>query len=191
MSIIRRAFKLSLATALTVTFFGGNIAFPAEPKAARKYPIPEYGTLELNVPTSWKDKAHKLQEKMPPTIIFNPATGDDFQITVTVMWSKKGEKGFNSPDKVRAMIEKDGQKLLSKTVETKITLQEIKGASSTGYYFLITDKAPEPGEYRYMTRGGIGIGNLLLSATILHRVKDSESVKEALSMLREARQVLK
>jgi hypothetical protein len=191
MSIIRKVFKLALATALTVTIFGGNIALSAEPKAVRKYPIPEYGTLELNVPASWKDKAHKPQEKIPPTIIFNPATGDDFQITVTVMWSKKGEKGFNSPDKVRAMIEKDGQKLLSKTVETKIALQEIKGASSTGYYFFITDKAPEPGEYRYMTRGGIGVGNLLLSATILHRVKDSESVKEALSMLREARRVLK
>jgi hypothetical protein len=39
-----------------------------------------------------------------------------------------------------------------------------------------------------MTRGGIAVGNLLLNATILYRVKDSESVKDALSMLREAKQ---
>jgi len=42
-----------------------------------------------------------------------------------------------------------------------------------------------------MTRGGIAVGNLLLNVTILYRVKDSQSVKEALSMLREARQSVK
>ena len=88
-------------------------------------------------------------------------------------------------------INQDGQKLLNKTVETKIVLQEIKGTNNTGCYFSITDKAPDPGEYRYMTRGGIGVGNLLLSVTVLHRVKDSEAVKEALSILREAKQVSK
>lgn len=55
----------------------------------------------------------------------------------------------------------------------------------------VTDKAPDPGEYRYMTHGAIGVGNLLLSTTILHRVKESESVKDALFMLREAKQSTK
>jgi hypothetical protein len=35
---------------------------------------------------------------------------------------------------------------------------------------------------------GIAAGDLLLHFTVLHRVKDPESVREALSMLREARQ---
>ncbi len=63
--------------------------------------------------------------------------------------------------------------------------------NNIGYYFSITDKAPNPGEYRYMNRGAIGVGNLLLTVTILHRVKESESVKDALSMLREAKQSAK
>jgi hypothetical protein len=42
-----------------------------------------------------------------------------------------------------------------------------------------------------MTRGGMTVGNLLLNVTILHRVKESESVKEALFMLREAKQSVK
>jgi len=125
---------------------------------------------------------------MPPTLIFKPASGDDFQVLVTVLWSNKGEPDFNSQSKVRAFVEKDGEKLLPNTVETKILLQEIKGVNNIGYYFSITDKAPNPGEYRYMNRGAIGVGNLLLNATILHRVKESESVKDALSMLREANQ---
>jgi hypothetical protein len=105
-----------------------------------------------------------------------------------VLWSKKGEPGFNSPDRVRALLEKDGKRILPKTVETKIVLQELKGVHNIGYYFSVTDKAPDPGEYRYMTQGKIGVGNLLLSFTILTRVKESESAKDALTMLREAKQ---
>jgi hypothetical protein len=176
---------------LIVTFFGIGIVHGAGEKAVRKYPIPGHGTLELNVPASWKVEVHKPQENMPPTLIFKPTSGDDFQVLVTVLWSKKGEPDFNSPNKARAFVEKDGQKLLPNTVETKIELKEIKGVTHIGYYFSVTDKAPNPGEYRYMNRGVIGVGNLLLNATILHRVKESESVKDALSMLREARQSVK
>ncbi len=187
MNIVRKRARFILGMGLSLTCLA-SIAFAGGTKAIKKYPIPDHGTLELNVPVSWKAEVHKPQGDMPPTILFKPATGDDFQVLVTVMWSKKGEPGFNSREKVRALIEKDGQKLLSKTVETKIALQEIKGVNTTGYYFFITDKAPNPGEYRYMTRGAIGVGNLLLNATVLHRVKESETVQEALSMLREAKQ---
>ncbi len=128
---------------------------------------------------------------MPPTIIFDPAKGNDFQVLIKVLWGKAGEQGFNSQDKVRTLVEKDGQKLLPNVVENKIVLQEIRGVEYTGYYFTVTDKAPNPGEYRYMTHGAIGVGNLMLSATILHRVKESGSVKDALSALREAKQTAK
>jgi hypothetical protein len=191
MYIVRKEAKLIFIITLVVTFLGISIVSAAGPKAVRKYPIPENGTLELNVPTSWKDEVHKPQENMPPTIIFKPASGDDFQVLITVLWDNVGEPDFNSPEKVRALVEIDGKKILPKAVETKIVLREIRGPNNTGYFFSLTDKAPNPGEYRYMTRGAIGVGNLLLNTTILHRVKESESVKEVLSMLREARQSAK
>jgi hypothetical protein len=108
-----------------------------------------------------------------------------------ILWSKKEEPGFNGPEKVKSLLENDGQKLLPRTVETKIVLNEIKGINHTGYYFSVTDKNPEPGEYRYMTRADIGVGNLLLQVTVLHRVKESGAVKDTLSMLREAKQTPK
>ena len=191
MDRVRKAVRWVFLVALGVPLLGLTSVSAAGPKAVRKYSMPDHGVLELKVPTIWQEKVHKIQENLPPTILFNPASGTDFQILISVLWSKKGEQGFNSPDKVRKLINQDGQKLLNKTVETKIVLQEIKGINNTGYYFSLTDKAPEPGEYRYMTRGGIGVGNLLLSVTVLHRVKDSEAVKEALSILREAKQVSK
>lgn len=191
MRIIQSRIGCIVLTTLVGIFLGAGNLLAAEQKAIKKYPIPKHGTLELNVPTSWKDKVHKPQENMPSTIIFDPREGNNFEVMITVLWSKTGEQGFNSRDNLRTLVEKEGQKLLSNAVETKIILQEIRGVDHTGFYFVLTDKAPNPGEYRYMTHGAIGVGNLLLSATILHRVKESESVKDALSALREAKQSTK
>ena len=191
MYIVRKEVKLILVMTLVVTFLGTSIVFSAGTKAVEKYPIPEHGTLELNVPTSWRGDIHKPQENLLPTIIFGPTKGNDFQVLITVLWDNVGKPDFNSPEKVRALVEIDAKKILPKAVETKIVLREIRGPNNTGYFFSLTDKAPNPGEYRYMTRGAIGVGNLLLNTTILHRIKESESVKEALFMLREAKQSVK
>lgn len=182
--------SVSVVILLEILLIASSV-LAAGQKTMRTYPIPEHGTLELNVPASWKGNVHKPQENIPPTIIFDPAKGDDFQVMITVLWGQTGDQDFSSPDKVRSFVQKDGQKLLPNAVEGKIVLQEIKGANKTGYYFSITDKAPNPGEYRYMTRGAIGVGNLLLNFTILHRVRDSESIRHALSILREAKQSAK
>jgi len=190
-NITRRIVKWVSIMTLLVTLFITSFVTGAGQKAIKKYPIPEHGVLELNVPPAWKSEVHKPQENMPPTIIFTPAKGNDFEVMVTTLWGKTGEQGFNRQDKVRILVEQDSQKLLPTAAETKIVLKEIKGVTNAGYYFSITDKSPNPGEYRYMTRGVIGVGNLLLSVTILHRVKDSQTVQDALSMLREARQSAK
>jgi hypothetical protein len=188
MNMTRKLANLVLVMILLAILLIASIGSTAEQKAIRKYPIPEHGTLELNVPTPWKGEVHKTRENMPPTFIFNPAQGNDFQVTISVLWEKTGDKDFNSQEKARTFVEKDGQKLLPNTAEGKIVLQEIKGVSHSGYYFSVTDKAPNPGEYRYMTRGAIGVGKLFLNFTILHRVRDSQAVRDALSIFREAKQ---
>jgi hypothetical protein len=188
MRMTRKRIESIVVTTLIGIFIGTGNLLAAEQKAIKKYPVPEHGALELNVPTSWKGKVHKPQENMPPTIIFNPAKGNDFQVMISVLWGKTGDQDFNSQEKVRTFVEKDGQKLLPSAAESNLVLQEIKGVNNTGYYFSVTDKAPNPGEYRYMTRGAIGVGNLFLNFSIFHRVKDSQAVRDALSVLREAKQ---
>jgi hypothetical protein len=188
MNMIRVNVKLIFVMTLIMAWLGTRMVSAEGPKSVRKYPIPDHGILELNVLPSWKDNIHKPQKDLFPTIIFTPAKGNDFQVLITVIWSKTGEQDFNSPVKIRTLVEQDGQNILPKAVETKLVVQQMRGVNNIGYFFSLTDKAPNPGEFRYMTRGGIAVGNLLLNATILYRVKDSESVKDALSMLREAKQ---
>jgi hypothetical protein len=191
MNMIRVNTKLIFVMTLIMAWLGTRMVSAEGPKSVRKYPIPDHGILELNVLPSWKDNIHKPQKDLFPTIIFTPAKGNDFQVLITVIWSKTGEQDFNSPVKIRTLVEQDGQNILTKAVETKLVVQQMRGVNNIGYFFSLTDKAPNPGEFRYMTRGGIAVGNLLLNATILYRVKDSEYVKDALSMLREAKQSTK
>jgi hypothetical protein len=190
-SIEMKKVNLILIMVLSLAFLVASIALAAGPKAIRKYPIPDHGVLELNMPTSWRIDVHKPQENLPPTIIFSPKKGDDFKVLITVLWDNTGEQDFNSPDKIRTYVQEDGQKILPKAVETKLLVQQMRGVNNTGYFFSLTDKAPNPGEFRYITRGGMAVGNLLLNVTILYRVKDSEFVKDALSVLREAKQSAK
>ena len=191
MNVERKKANLILGMVLSITFLVASVAFAGGPKAVKKYPIPDHGALELNVPTSWKSEVHKPQENMPPTIILKPASGEDFQVLITVLWDTAGEQDFNNPAKVRTLVENDGQKILPKSVENRLVVQQIRGINNIGYFFSLTDKTPNPGEFRYITRGGIAVGNLLLNVTILYRVKDSPSVRDALSILREARQSVK
>jgi len=60
---------------LIVTFFGIGIVYGAGQKAIRKFPILEHGTLELNVPTSWKVEVHKPKRRCPPPSSLNQHRG--------------------------------------------------------------------------------------------------------------------
>ena len=191
MNKLRNAIRSALVLTLIATVLGISIGFGTEQRELRRYPIPHHGVLELNVPTSWRDDVHKSQENLPPTIVFKPSNGNDFEALISVSYDNAGNPGFNSPEAVRTLIEKDSQKILPKAVETKIVLKEIRGPDNIGYFYSLTDKAPKPGEFLYATRGGMITGNLLLTVTILHRVKESESLKEVLLMIRQARQIPK
>jgi hypothetical protein len=77
-------------------------------------------------------------------------------IHVTPMWNPGPEKDFNSPERIRKILEDGGTRLLADAVEKELKLQELKGRTGLGYYFSLTDKAPsiKAGEFKYMTQGG-------------------------------------
>ena len=74
-------------------------------------------------------------------------------------------------------------------MEHELTLKPLGDPGARGFYFQATDKAPQPAEYEYIVRVGLGVGDLLLSATIFSHHKDSEPVTEALKSLKGARQL--
>jgi len=158
---------------------GGN-------SSTRSYDIPNGGTLELFVPANWKDSVRQRPGGGPPTIAFTSAVGTEFQVLVTALWKANEPESF-APSKIRAFVESSGRKLLRQAVEEKLVVQELRGPEALGYFYSLTDRAPARNEYKHTTQGSIGLGNLMLTFTILSNKKDGVEHRAALDMLKAAR----
>jgi hypothetical protein len=154
----------------------------------RSFALPNHGKLLLSVPAAWKQAVRQPPHDLPPTITFTPAKGDDFVVFITPLWSVKNNPTFNKSEKVRRLMEESLGRMLPGSIEQNATLQEFAGVCGKGYFFFLTDKAPKPGEYPYAVRTGLGVGDLLLSATVLCRSKNSEGITSTIRALQEARQ---
>ncbi len=90
-------------------------------------------------------------------------------------------------EEVRANVEQSAQNMLPQAVEKTFKIEELKGKEIMGYYFTLTDKAPKPGEWKYMTQGMAKLQSLLIFFTILDNRPDAPERTVALDMLRQAR----
>jgi len=88
------------------------------------------------------------------------------------------------PRKLRGVVEKIGRKFLPLAAEKALTIKPLKGPQVEGFYYTLTDKTPNPGEYHYMTQGAINLdGQILLLFTYLHHQNDSKRMKKVFSAL--------
>ena len=161
---------------------------PADDSRPRSFPLPQHGHLILSVPQSWDHEVRQAPENLPPTIVLTPRDGDDFKVMITPLWNPKNEPGFNNPQFIKGLVSNDLKGMLPTAVERDVQIQEFQGKQGPGYYFQVTDKDPGP-TFPYAVRAGLGVGDLLLSVTILSRSKDSEAVRQALKALQGAVQL--
>jgi hypothetical protein len=173
-------------TVLLVALIWARVVSAGEERTTRSYSLPGHGSLEVKVPSSWRDDIRQPRGTLPPTITLRP-TGNRLELLITPLWSPTNEKGFSSLPQVHQMIDHDWQEVLSSAVEKRQVLEHLDGEEAHGYFFMVTDKAPKPGEYEYMIRACVGVGDLALSVTILTHDKDSDAVQAALSALRDVR----
>lgn len=167
-----------------------------EKPAVKRKPLPGYeeraivirkhGTLILRVPKGWKQEINKPHGDLPPTITFRPGKGDDFEIHITALWSPEGDKKFNSEAVINRAIGMDRDQMRQRAAESELVVKKFKGHKRKGYYVFATDKEPQPGKFVYIIRAGIGVGDFLLSTTVLSKTKDSEGNKKILPILADA-----
>jgi hypothetical protein len=177
-------FLSSLVVALAIFFDASPVT--SQVANMRSYVIPNRGTLEMAVPTSWKDAIRQPSAEVPPTISFSPREGNAFRALITPLWQAIPQPGFSSAENIRAFLEQQGRKALASAVETRLILEELRAQSGVGYYYSLTDRAPKPGEFTYLTQGALGVGDLLISFTLLHREKEPPERQAVLEMLRSA-----
>lgn len=160
----------------------------------RSYVVPNHGRLELLVDRTWRDEVGQPPKELPPTIVFTPHRGSAWEVLITALWSPDGRDWSKQRERIREMLLESAAQALPESVEKEVELQEISGEGLFGYLtHPLTDKdllatEPEPGDYRYLCKGLVGVSELLLVVTVLYQEKE-EGVREAvLPMLESAKQ---
>ncbi len=166
-----------------------SVAVMAEEVRVRSYPLPDHGKLQLKVPVSWKDELQQPPSRLPPTIVFKPTRGAAFEVLLTTIWPAKQDTPRSTPEEMRRQVERAAEGAKSQAIEKVIEVKELKGSSGLGYYFSATDRAPAPGEYKYMTQGMIRIGGLIGAFTILTNDGQTSVITDAIAMIGSANQV--
>lgn len=149
--------------AVIVTLLFLSCSAVAEESEVRSFSLPKHGTLNLAIPKSWQGRVSQPPDNLPPTIVFAPPGAPTYQVLITPIWPAKPAIVLPDHAGVRKSVERAVENAKSQAVEKNIPIKEIKGSSAAGYYFSVTDKAPKPGEYKYMTQGMIRLGELMIT----------------------------
>jgi hypothetical protein len=160
-SVVVSALGVSLALAAAE---GGTEA--VKPSRIR---MPGHGALIFQVPAAWKVSAARPSEDLPPTIHFDPASGEAFSVQITPVWKGPEASEMPDPPKIRKMVEQARDSVAARATTSDILIRELSAGPVNGYYYSVTDKTSEgkPGDWRYMTQGSARFEDLVLAFTVL------------------------
>jgi hypothetical protein len=186
MNLFRSA-RGAAAWAVTLLLFAITPAFAADNVAQKRYPLSGHGYFQLDVPAGWKDRVAQPSRPAPPTIEFiQDQQGRSFIATIVPAWQSETNESPLDKEALRRVVEHAARGMLQHSTESEPDINEIGGATGSGYCFSVTDKASEPGDYRFMTRGALRVGELTVLFTILANPGQEQVVRDALAMLQGA-----
>jgi len=110
-------------------------------------------------------------------------------VVISPIWPSKQDIPLTEEEGIRQLVLQSADLVETRSVEKKIELKKLEGASGPGYYFSVTDREPGPGEYRYLTKGMVRVSKLLVGFTILTNDGQEHIVKNAIAMVKSAAHV--
>ena len=174
-----------LGAVLLVLFCVTAIPVQVANAADRQYALAEQGTLQLNVPSSWKDDLEKDSEQLLASIVFTPTSGAPFGVVLNPIWPAKKDSPRPDSGALKRLVQRSAEEIKSQTLEQTIEIVEVEAVSGAGYYFSVTDRSPSP-QYKYLTQGILPIGLFAVAFTIYTNDGQQEIVNETLAMLKSA-----
>jgi hypothetical protein len=162
-----------------------GIAYAAE-TAIKKYTLPEKGSFQMKVPVDWTEQVRQPPQSSPPTITFAPTHGKPFEILVTPIWRVRTDVPASTKETIRQSVQRAADDTKSQAVEKSIPLVEFSSSTGPGYYFSATDRAPKPGEFKYLTQGILKVSDLTVTFTILTNEGQEQVTRDAIGMLQSA-----
>jgi hypothetical protein len=146
--------------------------------------LPGGGALILPVPDGWR----QAQYPGPvATLSLTPASGNGFRMLVSPLARAGTAIASMDAPSVRKLVESGAAGARSQAVEKSLAIEDLRSSTVQGNYFSATDRAPKPGEFKYMTQGVMLVSGLPVTFTILSNDNAGAAVEPALLMLKAAR----
>lgn len=150
-----------------------------------RYLIDRHGPLLIELPDALQEAE---RDDGTHIVRFRPTDGAKCEVTLEVGWSETPDPRFNEPEMLRAWVQWQGEELLDQSVESRVTLHELRGPQSSGFYFTLRDRAPRKKWETFVTRGAVGVGDLRLRFTILTPQANTPPLRQTLKMIAGSRQ---
>jgi hypothetical protein len=176
-------FRISLLPILILVLVTSSFAGDT---TIRNYVLLDHGQLQVKVPALWSEDVRQPPNRLPPTITFTPRSGEQFQMLITPIWPSRKEQPGPTTEAIKRQVNDAAAHARLQALEKIILLKELNGVSGKGYYFSATDRAPGPGEYKYLTQGALPVGDLLITFTILTNNGQQSAINSGIELLKSA-----
>jgi len=150
-----------------------------------RLPLDEHAELVLDAPADWQGQL----KSDTPRIRLLRLQGKDPNVFLGLVTLLQGPADGPVIDdaKVRGLVEQSAKEASAQAVEPVLDLLPLRAAGGTGYYFSATDRAPKPGEYKFMTQGSLSFGHTVLMFTLMSNQEPEHYKSALLAMLTGAR----
>jgi hypothetical protein len=146
--------------------------------------VPEVGTLVVGRAAGWEAA---VPEGTGGVATWRGTTKNRCEMIIHVTASPFPDRAFNGPGALRALVGRQAEAFLPQAIESRYTLQEIRGRDARGFYFVLRDRAPRRKQAAYVTRGAVGLGVFLIEFTLTGPTPDPPEVRDALGGLAASR----
>ena len=129
------------------------------------FDIPGHGELVMEVPRIWNYNFTKTDSQTPPLITFYVLDADEkeiFQLNMSVFWEDGYARSITTLDYIESMVSEAGNNTLRYSDQDSLELIELSGRDGEGLYFELSDSSAGDDEYKYLTQGALGVGQVLL-----------------------------
>ena len=187
---------LATAIAPILMLLAAQAAGQTQDASTRRYELPNLDSLELVVPSAWDETVDQPVDGGTPVIQFRPREGAAFEIYVAPEWPSAPDEAAPDPDTLRETVRGEAERIRNMprgdqpggemAVGENLEIRRLQGASGVGFYFVATDRAAEPEDFRCMSQGALAVGDLTVRFTILTNEGQDTVVELALAMLKGA-----
>jgi hypothetical protein len=171
------------------------LAFPASAETRQVRvgnKVQYFGFLELELPDGWVMQPKNMGSIGQLTYEFMVAGGTEMKLLLTPFPAWKQHSMAERCTAAREIAGAAGQHLAEVAEESELPVRKQGGTGNCLYKVFATDKTvvePTMEDFKYGTQGGVAVGHLVATFTILHNVKNEPEIAKGLEMLQRARHV--